>query len=46
MLRRLKIVKKFENAVGEKLAVHYYIKGPDGGAKKIDLGRSLIIGLA
>ncbi len=38
-----KIKRGFVRAIGDELAKHYYIKGANGEAKKVDLDRGLVI---
>ena len=40
--RMSRIKKKFEDKLGTSMAEHYYIKGPNGGIKKIHIDRSLV----
>jgi hypothetical protein len=37
-----RIKRKFDDKLGSAMAEHYYIKGPNGGIKKIDLDRNLL----
>jgi len=37
-----RIKRKFDDKLGSAMAEHYYIKGPNGGLKKIDLDRNLL----
>jgi hypothetical protein len=40
--RMSRIKRKFDDKLGSAMAEHYYIKGPNGGIKKIDLDRNLL----
>jgi len=40
--RMSRIKRKFDDKLGTAMAEHYYIKGPNGGLKKIDLDRDLL----
>ncbi len=40
--RMSRIKRKFDDKLGAAMAEHYYIKGPNGGIKKIDLDRNLL----
>jgi hypothetical protein len=37
-----RIKRKFDEKLGAAMSEHYYIKGPNGGIKKIDLDRNLL----
>jgi hypothetical protein len=37
-----RIKRKFDDKLGSAMAEHYYIKGPNGGIKKIDLDRNYL----
>jgi hypothetical protein len=37
-----RIKRKFDEKLGAAMSEHYYIKGPNGGLKKIDLDRDLL----
>ena len=40
--RMSRIKRKFDDKLGSAMAEHYYIKGPNGGIKKIDLDRNYL----